>query len=263
LPINDGAIRPLNIVLPPGTVVSASREAAKRWWMTVPMTVIDTIFKALAPACPELVPAAHHGDLNLAGGGFGAVWNADGQSATVCINDGDTHNHPIEAMEAKSSDVFIQRALRPDSAGPGRWRGGLGVVEQVQVTKPEMFSSKLERTGCAPWGLFGGHAALSNRMSIVRRDGTVERFATGKIPPTRLETGDGTLTEMGGGGGFGSPLERPIESVLADVRAGYVSVSCAESDYGVVVRQDGRTFTIDEPATARLRAASAAGSGLG
>ncbi|MBV8085143.1 MAG: hydantoinase B/oxoprolinase family protein [Chloroflexi bacterium] len=253
LPINDGAIRPLNIVLPPGTIVSATREAAKRWWMTVPMTVIDTIFEALAPACPELVPAAHHGDLNLAGGGFGAVWNADGQSATVCINDGDTHNHPVEAMEAKSSDIFIQRALRPDSGGPGRWRGGLGVIEQVEVTKSEMFSSKLERTLCPPWGLFGGGSAAANRMSIVRQDGTVERFPTGKIPPTRLQPGDGTLTEMGGGGGFGSPFDRPVESVLADVRAGIVSVACASSEYGVVVRQNGRLFTVDEAATLSCR----------
>jgi N-methylhydantoinase B len=108
-----------------------------------------------------------------------------------------------------------------------------------------VFSSKLERTECAPWGLFGGKSALANRMSIVRRDGTVESFPTGKIPPTRLNPGDATLTEMGGGGGFGDPLERPVEAVLADVRSGYVSVSAAESEFGVVVRQEGRTLAVE------------------
>ena len=255
LPINDGAIRPLKIVLPPGTVVSATREAAKRWWMTVPMTVIDTIFKALAPACPRLVPAAHHGDLNLAGGGFGAVFDANGQSATVCINDGDTHNHPIEATEAKSASIFVRRALRPDSGGPGLFRGGLGVIEEVEVSRAGWFASKLERTQCAPWGLFGGGEALPNRMSIVRQGGNIERFPTGKIELTYLEPGDATLTEMGGGGGYGNPFERPPERVLADVRSGYVSLAAAARDYGVVIRQQGRHLELDTGATLRERAA--------
>jgi N-methylhydantoinase B len=254
LPINDGAIRPLEVVLPRGTVVSASREAAKRWWMTIPMTVIDTIFKALAPACAELVPAAHHGDLSLAGGGFGAVFDHDGQSATVCINDGDTHNQPIEASEAKTARVTIRRELRPDSGGPGKFRGGLGVIEEVEVTESTWYQSKLERTQCAPWGLFGGREALANRIGIVRADGTVERFRSGKVAPMRLEPGDRTLIEVGGGGGFHSPLERDPERVLADVRAGYVSTASAAHDYGVAITANGRHLTLDREATATLRA---------
>src|SRR5262249_56454768 len=67
LPINEGAFRPLTIVLPPGRVVSATKPAALRWWMTIPQTVVDTIFKALAPACPERVIAGHHADLASGG----------------------------------------------------------------------------------------------------------------------------------------------------------------------------------------------------
>ena len=63
LPINDGAFRALDIVLPPGRVVSAIKPAAMRMWMTYPMTIVDTIFKALAPAMPDQVIAGHHADL--------------------------------------------------------------------------------------------------------------------------------------------------------------------------------------------------------
>lgn len=66
LPINDGTFRALDIVLPPGKVVSAERPAPMRWWMTYPMTIVDTIFKALAPAVPTRVIAGHHADLVIA-----------------------------------------------------------------------------------------------------------------------------------------------------------------------------------------------------
>src|SRR5262249_58533584 len=63
LPINDGSFTPLTIVLPPGRVVSATKPAAVRWWMTIPLTVVDTIIQALAPALPNTVADAHHTDL--------------------------------------------------------------------------------------------------------------------------------------------------------------------------------------------------------
>src|SRR5258705_402105 len=162
LPINDGSFRPLKIILPPGRVVSAVKPAPVRVWMTVPMTVCDTIFRALAPACPE-------------------------------------------------------------------------------------------RTICAPWGLHGGKDALANRISIERKDGTVEKFPTGKIKPTEIDAGDSFLIETAGGGGFWNSLERDPERVLADVRAGYVSLEAARRDYGVVIQQRGRRFDLDGAATAELR----------
>jgi N-methylhydantoinase B len=249
-----------------------------RWWMTIPQTVVDTIFKALAPACPERVLAGSHDDLcaggaygyidprtgnvsigsgasvGLAGGGWGAKFDEDGMSATVCVNDGDTHNTPIEASEAKAPVVCVQRALRPDSGGPGRFRGGLGVVQQIELQTPAMYQSQIERTQCPPWGLLGGLDGLPNGVALVRADGQIETFPTGKVSPLRLNAGDGYMTQVGGGGGFYSPIERDPERVLADVRAGYVSLESAKRDYGVVVHQDGRRFTLDLEATATLRA---------
>jgi N-methylhydantoinase B len=241
--------------------------------MTVPMTVCDTIFRALAPACPERTIAGHYADLCTVnphgfdartgrffwshighpGGGWGAKHDQDGMSATVCLNDGDTHNSPVEATEAKSPIVIERRALRQDSGGPGKFRGGLGVANEVRMRRTATIHAHVERTICAPWGLHGGKEALANRISIRRNTGEIENFPTGKIKPTEIDAGDSFLIETAGGGGFWSPLERDAARVLADVRAGYVSLESARRDYGVVIRQNGRSFELDADTTAELR----------
>ena len=281
LPINDGSFRPLKIILPPGRVVSAVKPAPVRVWMTVPMTVCDTLFKALAQACPERIIAAHYADLCIVnpqgfdaetgryfwshighpGGGWGAKSDQDGMSATVALNDGDTHNSPVEATEAKSPIIVERRALRQDSGGAGKFRGGLGVSQQVHMRKPANIYSRMERTICAPWGLHGGAEALANRISILRNDGATQKFPTGKIEPTDLADGEGFLVETAGGGGFWNALERDPERVLADVRSGYVSLEAAQRDYGVVIRQQGRCFALDVEATAALRQGGDQGKG--
>ena len=139
-PITDGSFRSLDIVLPPGRVVSAIRPAPLRVWMTIPMTIIDTVFKALLPAIPRprhrraLRRSRHRADLRLrarsssssssppsgpTGGGWGAKMTEDGVSATVCINDGDTHSAPVELLETKYPIYFDRYALIQDSGGAG------------------------------------------------------------------------------------------------------------------------------------------------
>jgi N-methylhydantoinase B len=274
LPINEGSFRPLKVVLPPGRVVSATKPAPVRTWMTVPMTVADTIFKALAPACPDNVMAGQHADLAaprtfgldpktgrafhfpsiLSGGGWGALHDRDGQNATFCINDGDTHNTPVEAAEGKGPIFIAYRRLRQDSGGPGKYRGGLGVAQEVRLLSPGSVQSAMERTICAPWGLHGGKDAQPNCFSVVRKDGSIERLPTGKTSEhVSLVAGDGFLVEVGGGGGFWDPFARDPERVLADVRSGYVSLEAARRDYGVAIHQQGRRFELDIEATKELR----------
>jgi N-methylhydantoinase B len=195
------------------------------------------------------------GSLGGSGGGFGAIWDADGQSGTKCINDGDTHNHPVEAGEAKSPIVYVQRALRQDSGGAGRWRGGLGEITEIEVLQPALVQSHLERTICPPWGLFGAQDALPNQVGITRLDGEIQRFPSGKVHPMRVEAGETCITAMGGGGGFGDPLDREPWRVLDDVRNEYVSREAAERDYAVVIRRHDRTYELDEAATESLRKA--------
>ncbi len=274
LPINEGSFRPLKIILPPGRIVSATKPAPVRTWMTVPMTVSDTIFKALAPACPDNVLAGHHADLAaprtfgldpktgrsfhfppmLSGGGWGALSDRDGQNATFCINDGDTHNTPVEAGEGRAPIFVAYRKLREDSGGPGKFRGGLGVAQEVRLLSAGSVLSAMERALCPPWGLHGGKDALANRFTVVRKDGATQPMSTGKTPGiVQLNDGDGFLIEVGGGGGFWNALERDPARVLADVRSGYVSPAAARRDYGVVVVQDGRQYDLDLNATEALR----------
>jgi N-methylhydantoinase B len=111
----------------------------------------------------------------------------------------------------------------------------------------------VERTICAPWGLHGGKDAMANRISIQRANGEVEKFPTGKIKPTEIDAGDSFLIETAGGGGFWNSFERDPERVLADVRAGYVSLDAARQDYGVVIQHRGRRFDFDAAATTEMR----------
>jgi N-methylhydantoinase B len=274
-PINDGSLRAVDIILPPGSVISAQKPAAMRWWMTYPMTVVDCILKALAPVVDKNSIAGHHADLAAAalyginpatgrlfmfgagpqGGGWGATRYKDGESATICINDGDTHNVPIESNEAKYSSVLAVRyELRPDSGGAGTNRGGLGTVLEWKNESPVKVNSWVERTKSAPWGIDGGHAALPNRVSV-RRGGTESvSFPNGKIDSLPLAAGDHLVLETGGGGGYGRPEDRAVVSVLRDVRAGYVSIEAALSAYGVVIASgEDNELVLDEAGTEAAR----------
>ncbi len=271
MPINDGQFRSLDIILPPGRVVSAVKPAAMRMWMTYPMTVVDTIFKALGPALPEQVIAGHHADLvvaringrkpkdnafylytgGLIGGGWGAKYNSDGMNATIAINDGDTHNGPSEQVEAKYPLLVERYTLRQDSGGAGHYRGGLGTEQVVQARHDIRFSSQMDRVKCKPWGLFGGHSGAGNSVALHRFNAENEtHFPNGKAFNQTLKSGDAYILRSGGGGGFGSPLERDLDTLEHDMRCGYVSRDASENVYGAVFTADG---VIDRGATAVRR----------
>ncbi len=271
-PINDGSFRSLKVIVPPGRIISATRPAPMRWWMTYPMTIVDTIFKALAPAIPDRVIAGHHADLLVAalhgintrtseffianfgplGGGWGAKRMEDGVSGTVCINDGDTHNGPNEQAEVKFPVVVERYALVPDSGGAGRRRGGLGVERVVRARVPMTMNTQIERAHCRPWGLAGGRDASGNNVALRLGGQWKEDFPNAKVLVAMLKTGDAFRLRSGGGGGYGDPFERPVAEVAEDVRQGYVSVKAAAELYGVAV--DPETLAVDAAATERLRA---------
>jgi N-methylhydantoinase B len=269
-PINEGSFRPLKVVLTSGTIISAVKPAAMRWWMTFPMTIVDTIFKALEPVIPHRVIAGHHADLMVAllnghlpksgrlfitspgplGGGWGAKLNEDGVSATVCLNDGDTHNSPVEHVEAKYPVLVERQALRNDSGGPGRYRGGLGVEQTIQARTPITVNLQIDRVHCAPWGLAGGKSGLGNQVTLKVGNKDVTDLPNAKVMRQELRPGDSYTLRSGGGGGFGPPMERDPEKVAADVQQGYVSRESAKTDYGVIVDKNAR---LDVKATQALR----------
>ena len=270
-PINDGAYRTLNVVLPPGRVVSAVKPASMHRWMTIPMTIIDTVFLALSEVVPERVIAGHHADLcsrtlygidyrtgkfflrngGPIGGGWGAKYNSDGESGTICINDGDTHGAPIESLERQLPVMVERYGFRTDSGGAGEFRGGLGVEQRMRFLSPQTnMDTGIDRTQCAPWGLKGGHAALPNRVRFVRTDGPSNPQG-GKFAGLSFDKGETFIVESGGGGGYGDPLDRDAEAVRRDVAAQYVSASAAHEVYGVVLDVHGE---VDDAGTRAHRA---------
>src|SRR5712664_2737852 len=223
-PINDGSFRNLTTIVPPGRVISATRPAPMRWWMTFPMTVIDTVFKALTPAIPGQVIAGHHADLCVSlvhgidprdgkfflahmgplGGGWGAKLSEDGVSATVSLNDGDTHNSPREQLENKYPLLIERYALIPDSGGPGKHRGGLGCETVVRALTDLTLNASIDRAHCLPWGLMGGLEGAGNQV-LMRRNGQWDNERpNAKIVTAPLRKGDAYALRSGGGGGFGS-----------------------------------------------------------
>ena len=269
LPINEGQFRALDIVLPPGRVVSAQKPAAMRMWMTYPMTIVDTIFKALAPGAAGQVIAGHHADLvvgringrrpkdnsfyiylgGLIGGGWGAKHDSDGRNATIAMNDGDTHNGPSEQVEAKYPLIVERYCLRPDSGGAGRYRGGLGTEQVVQARHPIRFSAR-RWTACAasPGACSAACRALAIRSRCIGSAQTdEERFPNGKALNQTLAAGDAYILRSGGGGGYGSPLDRDIGRCSATwLRLCHPRL--AETLYGAVFTAG--TLDIDPEATA-------------
>jgi len=235
------------------------------------MTVVDTIFKALAPAVPDRVIAGHFADLGNAtmfgfvpdegrmiitstgpiGGGWGAKMTEDGVSATVCINDGDTHNSPVELMESKYPIVYEKFGLVDDSGGAGRHRGGLGSQSVIHFRKALNLSTRIERMHCRPWGLEGAGDGLGNQVELNMKGVELPEMQNAKVMTAQLNAGDSFRVSAGGGGGFGPPWMRPAEKVREDVRQGYVSLDSARSDYGVVL--DPETLEIDPDESAKLR----------
>ncbi len=267
--VNEGEMRPLKVVLPPGTMLSATPPAPLAFWSSSLPTVIDTILRALSDVLPERIPAGHKGDmsgiamygrdekrqrpficLNIFGGGFGAKPHADGESGVVSICQGAVQNAPVEVQEAYYPLVIEAHRLRRDSGGPGKYRGGLG-TEIVMTSDQDFFmNTHLQRTKLPPWGLHGGGDALPMGAVFVDREGC-ERSAVA-LDKQLVRPGEKVIVRAGGGGGHGDPLERPAERVVDDVRRGAVSPEKARSGYGVVL--DPATFALDAAATEVLRA---------
>ncbi|HTI88415.1 MAG TPA: hydantoinase B/oxoprolinase family protein [Alphaproteobacteria bacterium] len=277
-PVNEGSFRALKVEIQEGNFMMARYPAVMASWSRALPTVVDTILKALAPALPERIPAAHLGTLGgsmtffghdsrkgrdfvlqtIEGGGWGARPWEDGESAVVSVCQGDVRNAPIETIELKTPVIVDRRGLRNDSGGPGKFRGGLGIITQMtNLSEGRWSASNAGRRMCAPWGIAGGKSGTTSR-NYMRNSGEND-FKP--FDPTRVLSGPGAAVrvETAGGGGWGSPLDREPEKVLNDVLDEFVSIESARENYGVVI--DPRTRTVDASATSALRAVKRAGSG--
>jgi N-methylhydantoinase B len=248
LDVNEGCFRPLNVVLPDGTMLSAKPPAALGLWSIALPTVIDTILKALAPAMPEHIPAAHKGDMggcsffgfrpdgsrfllmNIFGGGWGGRPAEDGESASVSICQGDVRNTPVELQEIKYPFIIEEHVLRPDSGGAGEHRGGLGVVLTYRCLQKCRANINLERLTDPPWGLHGGRTGSINVAIITRGNG--EQTSVRKETEISLEPGDRVSFQTAGGGGYGDPRRRSADAIRNDIKEGFVT-QAGLADYGM------------------------------
>ena len=244
LDVNEGCFRPLHVELPEGTMLSAKPPAALGLWSIALPTVIDTILKALAPAAPDKIPAAHKGDmggcsffgfreednqrfllLNIFGGGWGGRPHEDGESASVSICQGDVRNTPIELQEIKYPFIVEEHSLRQDSGGVGRTRGGLGLTLTYRCLQACKVNINFERTLNPPWGLHGGGEGAYNIGLIHRVDGSSSEVRKGT--EIELKAGDRVTFLTAGGGGYGDPATRSHDDIARDVAEGFVSTEGA------------------------------------
>jgi len=267
-PVNEGSIRGLKVVIPEGTVMMARYPAPMSGWSIILPTAVDTILKALAPALPDKIPAAHYGELGLPivffgtdkrgkrfvvqsieGGGWGGRPYEDGPSASVSVCQGDVRNGPIESIELRCPVVIERRALRQDSGGAGKYRGGLGMETRVRNLVDGMWNLRQSRRRkFPPWGLNGGSPGRS-AIILVKKPGEEEWK---EIDAIHYPVAENTLVTLrsAGGGGWGDPLDRDPERVRWDCTRGLVSEEKARTEYGVVFNPDN---SVNLGSTLKLR----------
>jgi len=247
-PANEGTFRPLKLILPEGKLLSARPTAPMGNYSQPFPTVIDAFIKALEPALPERVTAAHFGtfsgvrfrgrrdngtlfDCHDSGhGGWGACATHDGAGPFRTMAHGDTRIIPVELQESMYPYRISEFGLREDSAGAGKFRGGLGFRKRYRMLGNADLQAMFDRVKFPPWGVYGGKEGKSGRILVEKKSGEKEIIYKTKAYP--LRAGDTITVETGGGGGYGPPLERPRELVERDVKRGYVSAEAAARDYG-------------------------------
>lgn len=270
---NEGALRALAVTASPGTVVN-SLEPAPTTCNTISgaQAIIETVWLALAQAVPERVDAAWarwcapatmgfnprtgrpFGDIHfMCKGGGGASSGLDGwDHIGVVVCAGGLRAPDPELHELVDPYTVLQYEYWPDSAGAGRWRGGMGTIYRWRIDAPGIMAANFGgglRDETAPFGLEGGRAAPHHRLSL--------RKPSGQVIDVEAETfyafDEGDVFEIyeSGGGGYGDPRARDAERVRHDVLDGLISLERARQDYGVVI--DAGTGRIDEEATREER----------
>lgn len=251
LPANAGVMRPINVQVPEGSLLSAEFPAPTGGYTETILRLIDVIFCAAAQSSPELAVANAYGTINalsIAGKrANGQPWVMfsfyGGGHGACCEDDGLNHGNapistatipPMEILEAAYPVMFRQWALRPDSAGAGEYRGGMGAVYEVEVLEEQGAEAFLfgERGRFAPRGIAGGGEAAMNVFSYEQTQGWLHPPMASKMRGIKLSQGQAVKLQTPGGGGYGSADARDKHRVAQDVRQGLVSAECADAQYG-------------------------------
>ena len=180
------------------------------------------------------------------GVGYGARPYADGIDAVYFVAQ---ENYPVEFLELGYPVRLRTYAIARDSGGPGRYRGGCGIVREYEILAEEaVLAVRIDSVKNPPWGIAGGMSGGSGR-AVINPGTAQERVLAPLSDGNRLKRGDILRMETGGGGGHGHPFDRPEAEVLEDVLGGMVSAEAAATHYGVVISGE----TVDAAATAARR----------
>ncbi|CAN5726424.1 hydantoinase B/oxoprolinase family protein [soil metagenome] len=224
VPASAGLMEPIEVIAPAGTVVNAVHPASVAGGnVETSQRIVDVLFKALAQALPDRIPAASQGTMNnltiggidartgrefsyyeTVAGGMGARANHDGMSA-VHTHMTNSLNTPAEALEYAYPLRVREYSIRQHSGGNGKRRGGDGVVREIETLAPVRMSLLADRRKHAPYGLNGGEGGSVGRDTIVRQGSPHPIASKGSW---ELQPGDRVRIETPGGGGFGQGKSR-------------------------------------------------------
>ncbi len=249
LPLNDGCYRNIDITAPRGTIVNPVEYAPVEGRNVIVMRIFQAIQLALSKAVPEKVPApgydtrtevtlrwngpdGYHAESDLYGGGYGAGPHNDGSDQ---LDDplGNCKNTPVEVMEV-SQDFFriLAYELRTDSGGAGKTRGGLGAYRVYEILEDDVYMTVYsDRFKFPAKGLFGGNSGTCSYIKLRHSKSGKEEFLKPKGERI-LQRGDILEVGIGGGAGYGNPMERDRASIYQDLITGKISEKAAGVLYG-------------------------------
>lgn len=255
VPINAGTFAPLEIVEPHDTFLYAKYpRPVSGCAAEVSQRIAEAVFAALSRAIPEQLfaaPAGTSGNLGvggtdpktgqsyvmyvISGGGYGGNPHGDGIS-NGCSTIGISKTTPVEIMEQRYPILFEEFSLNEGSGGAGEHRGGFGVNYKIRIRRGEAVASMVMdhgRTG--PQGAIGGRDGGVNRVRILRDGQPYVPPHLSKDQGIALGVGDVIEVSTPGGGGYGTPTQRPAAQIERDIMRGYYTREQAERVFGVVL----------------------------
>ncbi len=240
VPANAGCLRPIAFNIPETTLLGAGPPKPMAGYTETILRLIGVMLGALGQADPARATAAPFGTINALsiaghradgarfvmfsffGGGLGG--NPEGDGLSHANNPISTATiPPVEILEAAYPVLFTQWALRPDSAGAGEHRGGLGATYEIEALADAEVFLLGERGKAAPFGIRGGGSAALNRFAWETEEGWVSPPMVSKVTDVHLKAGRRLRLDTPGGGGWGDPSRRDPERAARDRRLGYVT----------------------------------------
>jgi len=279
LPLNSGFYRMVEVKAPKNSVVSAEWPVAVTGFLMPFEKIMNAIFEMWSQIMPErAIACAFNLEYLLAGGndlrkpdkpiymfyewlpgGWGGRNGKDGSDVTTACFGTGLMSQPSEGNERVNPTRADEFQIKQDSPGPGKWRGGAGVIKASTLLEAEntVMSYICDRERAVVWGVEGGLPSMPHGLMIEHADTGEEKWLGSVFSNYKIKSGDRFTRPTAGGGGYGDPLERDPERVRQDVIDEYVSVKRAELDYGVVIKvidADMLEYEIDQAATEKARA---------